>query len=93
MTIKISHSTRGKHRDTQYTATAKVYHNDTHFYDFFMNDIPVTIAELADTRWWLIPSWDDHEKDFVDVGPFDTVDQAAVMLRLQSTGSELIKVV
>lgn len=82
MTLRISHSTRGSHRDTQYIATCQIYNTTDNPIKFYMGEYNVTLAQLADKAWWIIANRADEANIVTDIGPYDTVEQAAVMMRL-----------
>jgi hypothetical protein len=82
--IKISHSTIGEHRDIyQYIATARIFENDNIAPQvFFRNDIELCMMQMSDEKWWIVPNHVRDETRVDDIGPYDTVEAAAVMLRL-----------
>lgn len=87
MTIKISHSTTGKHKTTKYIATCTIQDDAANKQlGFYIGKHNVTIVQLEiDQKWWIVANRYDEEYEVTDVGPYDTAECAAVMIRLLAT--------
>ncbi len=84
MSIAISHSTVGRHRDTNYIATCRIYNGELPM-KFYIGERFVTIVKLEDQSWWIVANRHNEVHLFDDVGPYITAEDAAVMLRLLAT--------
>lgn len=78
MSYTIANQSKTKHRDTFFT---KVLRPDDSL--FLYDGIPVFIIEFeSDMKWWIVPDSYSNDEYMEDQGPYDTPEDAVLMLRL-----------
>jgi hypothetical protein len=79
MSYTIETQSKTKHRDTFFTNIVML----DDFRSFVYGGIPVFIIQFeSDMKWWMVPDSYDHDEDMEDLGPYDTPEDAILMLRL-----------
>ena len=86
MTYEIDSKYTGVHRDTRYYSLVWF----TTWTEFIIDGIQVVVARLAkDDQWWIIPNDRNDEANMTDLGPFETVEDAIVMMKLHAVTKQV----
>lgn len=85
MKIVISNEELALYKDIQYVKLAHLRSDDGIDVTVTINDIGVLVVQYANGEWWIIPNDPIHDYSFDAIGPYDTSDDAVMMMKLSST--------
>lgn len=76
----VIHDSHGPHRDTEYDKLAS-----TPGVHYHIDGMRLVIVRLTmDNKWWVVPDSMKYEDHFTDLGPYDTISDACIILRLSA---------
>lgn len=73
------------YKDIRYVKIAHLRSDNDIDVSVMINEVGVLVVQYENSEWWIIPNDPIHDFVFDAIGPYETADEAVVMMKLSST--------